>query len=212
MNEELESQLSAMFDDELPQGECELLARRLSRDAALQARWSRYAAIAAAVRGGHLRLDCAVARKVNAALAAEIGLTEASLPALAARRGRSTAFLWRGLAGAAVAAGVAALSILWLQGGYSSATHELVARSQAPMAAAVDTPASYVVPHPVEQRMTVPATELANYVVAHSEFSTPVSRRNLLSALMASEPAAAGPPEQSLGSVGDPNPHADDAR
>ena len=66
MNEELESQLSAMFDDELPQGECELLARRLSRDAALQARWSRYAAIAAAVRGGHLRLDCAVARKVNA--------------------------------------------------------------------------------------------------------------------------------------------------
>jgi hypothetical protein len=68
------------------------------------------------------------------------------------------------------------------------------------------------VPRPVEQRMTVPATELANYVVAHSEFSTPVSRRNLLSALMASEPAAAGPPEQSLGSVGDPNPHADDAR
>ena len=31
MNEELDSQLSAMFDDELPQAECELLALRLSR-------------------------------------------------------------------------------------------------------------------------------------------------------------------------------------
>ena len=29
MNEELDSQLSAMFDNELPEGECELLARRL---------------------------------------------------------------------------------------------------------------------------------------------------------------------------------------
>ena len=51
MNEELDSQLSAMFDDELPTGECELLARRLSRDAALQSRWGRYAAIGAAMRG-----------------------------------------------------------------------------------------------------------------------------------------------------------------
>jgi hypothetical protein len=59
--------------------------------------------------------------------------------------------------------------------------------------------------------MTVPATELANYVVAHSEFTTPVSRRNLLSALMASEPAVTGSPEQSLGPVDDPNHHADDA-
>ena len=35
-NEELDSQLSAMFDDELPPAECELLARRLSRDEQLQ--------------------------------------------------------------------------------------------------------------------------------------------------------------------------------
>ena len=36
MNEMLDSQLSAMFDDELPAAECELLARRLSRDEALR--------------------------------------------------------------------------------------------------------------------------------------------------------------------------------
>src|SRR5207248_1869369 len=43
MNEELDSQLSAMFDDELAPEECELLARRLSRDEQLKARWGRYA-------------------------------------------------------------------------------------------------------------------------------------------------------------------------
>ena len=49
MNEELDSQLSAMFDNELPAAECELLARRLSRDEDLKARWSRYAAIGATI-------------------------------------------------------------------------------------------------------------------------------------------------------------------
>jgi len=199
-----------MFDDELPQGECELLARRLSRDAALQALWGRYATIGAAVRGD-VRLGCSVAHKVNAAIAAEAGLAQAPM-ALARSGGRTAARWWRGLAGAAVAASVAALSILWLQGGYPSGAGALVARAPTPAAATVETPASYVVPRTVESRMTVPATELANYVVAHSEFSTPVSRRNLLSALMASEPPAAGAPEQSLGSVDDPNPHADEAR
>jgi hypothetical protein len=110
-----------------------------------------------------------------------------------------------------VAASVAALSILWLQGGFSSGAGSLVARNPLPAAPAVDNPATYVVPRAVESRMTVPATELANYVVAHSEFSTPVSRRNLLSALMASEPPAPGSPEQSLGSVDDPNHHVDEA-
>jgi len=209
MNEELDSQLSAMFDDELPQGECELLARRLSRDAALQSRWSRYAVIGAVVRGD-VRLGCSVAHKVHASISDEAAL---AVSTVLGRRGGRTASLWlRGIAGAAVAASVAALSILWLQGGYSSGgSGGLIARAPAPSAPA-ETRASYVVPRAAESRMTVPATELANYVVAHSEFSTPVSRRNLLSALMASEPAAAGAPEQSLGSVDDPNPHADEAR
>ena len=50
MNEELDSQLSAMFDNELPAAECELLARRLSRDEALQGALGRYAVIGAAIR------------------------------------------------------------------------------------------------------------------------------------------------------------------
>ena len=51
MNEEQQaSQLSAMFDGELPPGECELLARRLTRDGELRAQWARYAMIGAAMR------------------------------------------------------------------------------------------------------------------------------------------------------------------
>ena len=52
---------------------------------------------------------------------------------------------------------------------------------------------SYVVPKtPDRHRLVVPSTELANYVVAHSEFSSPVARRNLLSAFMVSESGTAG--------------------
>jgi len=165
------------------------------------------------VRGGNVRLGSRVAQKVSVAIIAESDLTSTPLPR--ARDSARAASLWlRGIAGVAVAASVAALSILWLQGGYSDGPATLAARAPAPATAAGETRASYVVPRAAEQRMTVPATELANYVVAHSEFSTPVNRRNLLSALMASEPAAAGSAEQSqsLGSVDDPNPHADQAR
>ena len=49
--DERASQLSAMFDGELPPAECELLARRLSRDEALRRQWGSYALIGAAVRG-----------------------------------------------------------------------------------------------------------------------------------------------------------------
>ena len=75
MNEELDSQLSAMFDDELPSAECELLARRLSRDEPLKARWGRYAVIGAAVRAERgVRLSARVAGRVSAVISAEPAL------------------------------------------------------------------------------------------------------------------------------------------
>ena len=71
-NEELDSQLSAMFDDELPAVECELLARRLSRDEELRGRWSRYAAIGATIRAeGGTRLNAELARRVSVVIATE---------------------------------------------------------------------------------------------------------------------------------------------
>jgi sigma-E factor negative regulatory protein RseA len=195
MNEQLDSQLSAMFDDELPQEECELLARRLSRDGELKARWGRYAVMGAAIRAERgVRLNAAVAGRVSAVLLAE---PEFGAPAGgAARRGVRW---WQPVAGAAVAAGVAAASILWLraQAPLGAETDPLVASSQAPAAQQLPVvssqPDSYVTPAPPATHAVVsPGTELANYVVAHSVYSPPVVRPNLLSAFMTSEPAPAG--------------------
>ena len=50
MDQERDSQLSAMFDGELQEAECELLARRLARDAQLKQKWTNYALIGAVIR------------------------------------------------------------------------------------------------------------------------------------------------------------------
>jgi sigma-E factor negative regulatory protein RseA len=189
MKEELDSQLSAMFDDELPPAECELLARRLSRDEDLKARWGRYAAIGATIRSeGGARLSADLARRVSAAISSEPAVTaepvrQASRP-LASR-------LWRPIGGLAVAASVAAAAIIWVR--FQALPAQGPTMAQTTAASTRDTRAaaiapgdvSYVVPKAIATRSIVPATQLANYVVAHSEFSSPVNRRNLLSALMA---------------------------
>src|SRR5258705_8778501 len=114
MNEELDSQLSAMFDDELPAAECELLARRLSRDEELRGRWGRYAAIGATIRAeGGARLNAELARRVSVAIAIEPAVTAEPV------RPRSRPFAaprwWVPVGGVAVAASVAAAAILWVR-------------------------------------------------------------------------------------------------
>jgi len=208
MNEELDSQLSAMFDDELAPGECELLARRLSRDEQLKARWGRYAVVGAAIRSERgVRLNAPLAGLVSAVILAE--------PALAAVHDarRTGVRWWQPVAAAAVAAGVAAVSVLWLRAQAPLAGAPLSAHLTAPTAtvpgaavvpaAAAGAPDSYVVPRAPAVRAVVPSTELANYVVAHSVFSSPVTRRNLLSAFMTGEAgtAAEEPRDDAQGNV-----------
>ncbi len=194
MNEELDSQLSAMFDDELPAAECELLARRLSRDDALKARWSRYAVIGAVIRSERgVVLQSAVAGRVNEALTREPVLVAASGPPW---RGRMAGWT-RLVAGAAMAAGVAAVSILWLRlqaSGMGQPAEMTVASASAPAGQRTVSNASdsFVVPPASTQpaMMAVPPTQLADYVVAHSAYSWPISRGSLLSALMVGEPGS----------------------
>jgi sigma-E factor negative regulatory protein RseA len=202
MNEELDSQLSAMFDDELPTAECELLARRLSRDEQLKARWGRYAVMGAVIRAERgVRLNAPLAGRVSAVLVAEPSLAAQGTTRAARRAGLRW---WQPAAATGLAAGVAVVSILWLRA-------QVPLPGKPPAALAAATPAlpgtavvrasigsgarqgdSYVVPRlQAVPPVVVPSTELANYVVAHSMFSTPVAQRNLLSAFMASEPAAA---------------------
>jgi sigma-E factor negative regulatory protein RseA len=206
MNEELDSQLSAMFDDELPAAECELLARRLSRDEQLKARWGRYAVMGATIRAERgVRLNAGLAGRVSAAISSEPTL--AAEPAPQPKKRWETSW-WQPLAGVAAAAGVAAVSIYWMRSQVLPDTLPIVAQAVVPAistgnatvaattasATQVSTgePDSYVVPKNSPRRLVVPSTELANYVVAHSEFSSPVTRRNLLSAFMASESGTVG--------------------
>src|SRR6187431_2915417 len=108
MNEELDSQLSAMFDDELPEDQCQLLARRLSRDEALKARWRRYAVVGAAIRAERgVRLDTNVAARVSVAISAEPALTGEAVAKGDSSR-KSGIRWWQPVMGGAIAASVAA--------------------------------------------------------------------------------------------------------
>jgi hypothetical protein len=131
----------------------------------------------------------------------------------------------RPAAGFAIAAGVAALSVFWLQGRApvaaptlaqadtgatgTAAAVEVVAPAAAiggpatevvvagnlgaaARAAGSGEPESYVVPMPTDRPGMAAPAQLANYVVAHSEYSTPLSRRSLLSALVAADGMPSG--------------------
>ena len=174
MNEELDSQLSAMFDGELPGDQCELLARRLSRDEQLKARWGRYAVMGASIRAeSGVRLNANLARRVSSVVAREPNI---AVRYVERRPARALPRWIRPVTGVGVAAGVAALSILWMRSQALNDT-SLVAQTAVPPEAAQPVataePDSYVVPRPTGHRSMVPGTQLANYVVAHSEFSSP---------------------------------------
>src|ERR1019366_7773549 len=105
MSEQIREQVSAFLDGELPNAETELLLKRLTRDAELRESFGRYALIGESLRGGsHARLTQGFTARVNRAIDGE-PLVAAAQPV----RGRSTRW-WRPFAGAAVAAGVAAVA------------------------------------------------------------------------------------------------------
>lgn len=237
MSELRDTQLSAMYDGELPPAECELLARRLTRDPKLRAEWARYALIGAALRGEPAQAAAragagAAPQALNLAVAVSQALGTADVPMRDAagdgadeRRWRKALRVWaQPVLGAGIAAGVAALSIVWLQGRVgdpvaplSAQTEEVVlgdpdlvasraalvdgsALQSTPVTAARDTnvarsgsgePRSYTVP-PLRRdaSLGLADAQLANYVVAHSEFAAPLNRRSVLSTLIASDSAA----------------------
>jgi negative regulator of sigma E activity len=133
--QERDSQLSAMYDGELPAAECELLARRLSRDEALRREWGNYALIGAVIRGEPLagqssgsgrddlaaRVRAEIARSgatLGSATDDEVGQPEAAALSEGATRGARAPRLPRWavpVSGVGIAAGVAAAAILWLR-------------------------------------------------------------------------------------------------
>jgi negative regulator of sigma E activity len=244
MNEERDSQLSAMFDGELPAVECELLARRLTRDEALRAQWSRFSMIGAALRPTRgVALHDRVAWRVQSLVAQEAtygdgtadvtfaARTAVSIPvnSVAGTAGPTWLRFARPVAGASIAAGVAALSIFWLRSheepqnvlasnpvpasvvlapqteGATVAMNSTIAPVE--RRATSGEPDRYVTPAPSSSVNNALPARLANYVVAHSEYSGPLSRRMALLGLVATDPAEVPAADQFV----DPKAGAPDA-
>lgn len=208
--EEGASQLSAMFDGELPAAECELLSRRLARDEQLRGRWARYALVGAAMRSEPVAaVSGDFSRRVGVAIdGSAVGEHASGSSGRGLRRHLSA---WRNFAlGAGLAAGVAGAAIFLLRSevlqrnAVLSAYTPTVGRMARPtpvmsasdvgagagsalVAATSSEPLSYVVPLNVGGSSRALPASLANYMVAHSEYSSPLARRGLISALVASD-------------------------
>jgi hypothetical protein len=136
------------------------------------------------------------------------------------------------VAGASIAASVAAVSIFWLrdsqpmgdslQASTAPASITLapeagepttVAMNQSPAAAAPEPaarssgePNSYVVPPVNSAPRIAPPARLANYVVAHSEYSSPLSRRMALLGLVGADGDNTAAPDAAPDAEGDDAP------
>ena len=195
MSDQLYEQISAFADGELPENETELLLKRLEREPELRAALVRYHVIGANVRETATRTTIlrggsrSFVARVNAAIAAD-----GARPATGARV-RMPRWL-KPVAGVAIAATVAAVAILgvqWIQLPLQENTVAAVTPVN-PVASPLVigdvqvTAPSYTVPVPTTDTPIVPAARLTNYVVAHSQYSSALGRRNVLSGIISEDP------------------------
>jgi sigma-E factor negative regulatory protein RseA len=206
MTDAVNEQLSTCLDGELPAAELDLLLKRLERNPELREALGRYTVIGEALRHAKpVVASRSFADKVMGAVDQE--------PAVARRRVRIPPAVLRSLrpiAGIGVAATVAAVAIFSVQqAGVAPgpiAANQPTTATTAVVAQSDDDAASYIVPTNTSQSAFVPATRLTNYVVAHSEYSSPLARRSVLTGVLAEDDSdpdvatkdeeAQAPPEQ----------------
>jgi len=182
MSEQIREQVSAFLDGELPSSETELLLKRLTRDVELRESFGRYALIGEACRGAeHAHLTKGLVARVNRAIDGGPAPHGGSVERVRAPR------WWRPVAGAAVAASVAAVAVVALQQRAVAPTLRAAVPLVAQNAAAVQhrEALSYTVPATVDEApAALPAARLTNYVFAHSKYSSVLGQSNVLSGLL----------------------------
>jgi negative regulator of sigma E activity len=196
MSDYLRDQLSAFIDGELPKHEIELLFKRLDGNAELRATLARYTLI-----GESLRTRSAEGPSRTFAERVRAAVRESGpLAAGSARAASLPQWRWlKPVAGMAVAATVAAVAIVGLQRMQDpmiDQAPQIASSTSAPAVVVVDEPTAvspaYVVPTPASAPSVVNAARLTNYVVAHSEYSSPLGRRSVLAGIVAESADAAG--------------------
>lgn len=183
MTDSIKEQLSACLDGELPDRELALLLKRIDQDEELRATMTRYGAISETLRTGKTAA-------ISPGFAARVMAQVTSEPAMAAPRiSPITLRRLRPVAGLAVAASVAALALFSVQRSGLLPPEEVAttaAESPALVPEIQEPPDRYVVPTSTSNTSVfIPATRLTNYVVAHSEYSSPLGRRSVLSGVLA---------------------------
>jgi sigma-E factor negative regulatory protein RseA len=182
MSEQIREQVSAFLDGELPNSETELLLKRLTRDGELRESFGRYSLIGESLRGASgAYLTKGFAERVNRAIDGE------SMPHGGVVHQAPAPRWWRPFAGAAVAAGVAAVAIVALQQRAVAPTLHtaLPMTAQNAPAAAPHEAISYTVPSSAPQApAAMPPARLTNYVFAHSRYSSGLDQRGVLADML----------------------------
>jgi sigma-E factor negative regulatory protein RseA len=187
MVDSVREQLSACLDGELPERELALLLKRLDQDSELRAAVGRYALISETLRSGK---TTPASRDFAAGVMARIASDASASVAPRYRLSATALRRLRPAAGIAIAATVAALAIISVQRAGVLPSEVMVANEADPvdadsLASSTEATDRYVVPTmPSTSSAFVPAARLTNYVVAHSEYSSPLGRRSVLSGVL----------------------------
>jgi negative regulator of sigma E activity len=190
MTDQIREQVSALLDGELPRDEIGLLMRRLDRDPELRRAFGSYALIGETLRapGGPVvsrSFADRVAAGIDGADATPRGVRAAPASAPAATAAVAGMGFWRRpVVRTALAASAAAAAVVLFRpdGPEQSQPAALVAQSGPVIRMPYLTIAS---PTPAQSQ------RMASYVMAHSQYSTPMVRRNVLTGLLAADPGIA---------------------
>ena len=200
MTEHIQEQISAFIDDELSSEECAFLVRRLGSDTQAREQLVRYAAIGSALRHDALIASSTVLRdRVRAALDGVAATPRRrALPARRARR------RWAySLAGAGVAASVAAVGLFALRLTLDDGGRLAPAQAFDTLGAPGGVPPSYVVPAgTIEPRVFAPPIRLTNYLVQHGNYTSTLQRTSVHSNVVGMakpEPVTAELPDTASG-------------
>jgi sigma-E factor negative regulatory protein RseA len=178
MTDQIREQLSALLDGELPRDEMGLLMRRLDKDPELRRAFGTYALIGETLRapGGRIAAPSFAAR-VSAAIGeapAMVEKTPTARPAATVELPQRVTAWKRPIVRTALAASAAVTAVLLFRPDVTPVAQLEVTPASSYAMSASPTPAQ--------------SQRLAGYMVAHSQFSTPMVRRNVLSSLLAADP------------------------
>jgi sigma-E factor negative regulatory protein RseA len=208
MTDPVKEQLSACLDGELPEGELDLLLKQLARDPQLRQTMGSYARIGEVMRAERaVTASAGFAAKVCAAIAAEPQSESQSVVARPPKVAAAAVQWLRPVVGLAIAAGVAAVAVFAVQPDATQPAQVARTVEQGTVALPTSTlsQSSYTVPTNTASTAFIPATRLTNYVVAHSEYSSPLGRRTVLSGVLSDENGQEELPAQGDVAVGGPN-------